>query len=76
MGRELLKWRGRKELIDQDDGDQSPHPESDEYPAGLAPDMERYLRRGLPEPNTVIHEVEMGEAVKVDEKPAKAVNKL
>jgi len=53
----------------QDDGDHGPHPPSDEQPEGLGPDMAKYLRRGMPEKNKTMYEVEAGEALKVETLP-------
>ena len=59
----------------KDDGDQASHPISDERPEGLGPGMDKYLRRGMPEKNIKMHEVEAGEAIKVDSMPLPS-NKL
>jgi transcription factor C subunit 7 len=40
----------------QDNGDRIPHPPEDAIPTGLAKGMEKYLRRGFPEPNGRIKE--------------------
>ena len=53
----------------KDDGDQNSHPIADERPEGLGPGMDRYLRRGMPEKNTKMHEVETGKAIKVEALP-------
>jgi hypothetical protein len=47
-------------LKPQDDGDHRPHPPEDTIPVGLAPGMERYLRRGRPGFNNAVPEVPVG----------------
>jgi len=59
----------------KDDGDQNSHPIADERPEGLGPGMDKYLRRGMPEKNTKMHEVETGKAIKVETLPLPS-NKL
>ncbi|ORY20089.1 hypothetical protein BCR39DRAFT_571435, partial [Naematelia encephala] len=42
----------------EDNGDHGPHPPQDEIPAGLSPGMERFLRRGIPQANVFVPEIQ------------------
>lgn len=46
----------KKSADNKDNGDRIPHPPEDAIPTGLAKGMEKYLRRGRPEPNGRIKE--------------------